>query len=138
MWKKLTLGLKALTIFNIFSLLFLIWDYSRGGGVTYFLTTPVYVPFAWLVLAFDLFLAVGPIAAVWTSRKWWWQVGVANYGYAVVIDLIVIAKLFFGSKAGVMGLSEFWISIIIYGGQLAFFGLIMLYWLGLKKAFTKA
>lgn len=138
MWKKLTLGLKALTVFNIFSLLFLIWDYSRGGGVTYFLTSPVHSPFSWAVLIFDLFLAIGPIVAVWTHRKWWWRVGVWNYGYAIVIDLIVIAKLFFGSKSSVMGLSEFWLTIIIYGGQLAFFGLIMLYWLSIKKTFAKA
>lgn len=135
MWKKVSKGLKILTIYNIFSALYILFEYSRAGGVTYFLTSPVWTPFSLVVLGFDLFLVLGTVLAVWTRKLWWWKVGVANYGYAMVIALIVIAKLFFGSKSVVMGASEFWLNLVIYSLQLIFFGLIMQYWLLAKPFF---
>lgn len=136
MWKKASRGLKILTIFNILSVGYILLEYSRGAGVTYFLTVPVFMPVSLMVLAFDLYLVIGAILAVVTGREWWWKVGLVNFGYALMIDLLVIAKLFFGSKSGVMGLSEFWINLMIYGGQMVFFGLLLQYWL-LNRAFFK-
>lgn len=135
MWKKASKGLQVLTVFNIFSALYILLEFYRGGGVTYFLTSPVWLPFSLIVLGFDLFLAVGSILAVVTGRLWWWKVGIVNYGYAMVIALIVIAKLFFGSKSVVMGASEFWLNLMIYGLQLVFYALILNYWLISKSYF---
>lgn len=136
MWHKLSFGLRVLTVYNLLAAVYILWDYSRGGGVSYFLTTPLFAPFSLIVLGFDLYLAVGAILAVFSGKLWWWKIGVVNFGYAVIIDLIVLAKLFFGSKAGLMGASDFWLNLMIYSIQLIFFALVLNYWL-LSKSYFK-
>lgn len=127
--------MRLLTIYNVLAFVFILWQFGRDLGVTYFLTTPVFSPFSLVVLGFDLYLAAGPILAVLTKKRHWWKVGLFNFVYALVVAVIVVVKLFVGSRAAAMSLSDFWLNLIIYAGQLVFFGVVTLYWLQLKKSF---